>query len=138
MQLGMVMVVCCISPSGFSGKNYIFCIIIMLIQKRMSLAPKFLSSPNTWLSFYHRNRISGSHGRDGLFIKNNIQFKPLLQLHCDVFEALWVWLRLARLLHGLPCVVVGTIYHPPCTNDCAILDYLSTSLITVKSLYAVR
>jgi hypothetical protein len=39
------------------------------------------------------------------------------------------------LVHGTPCIIVGIIYHPPSSDDKVMLRYLTTTLISVESLY---
>jgi hypothetical protein len=50
-------------------------------------------------------------------------------------EVLWSHIRPTRLPPGTPCIIVGIIYHPPSSDDKVMLRYLTTTLISVKSLY---
>ena len=97
------------------------------------------SANDLHISNYHflaRNRNNGMlHGGVGIYVKNNIRFKSLPRLYTDVFEALWVWLRSLRLPRGIPCVIAGSFYHPQFIDDAAMLEYLSSSLTTIKGLY---
>jgi len=70
-----------------------------------------------------------------LYIKNCIKFKTLSDLNHPDFEALWTWLRPLRLPRGIPCLVVGTIYHPPSANDQNMLNHLSTTLTSIEGQY---
>ena len=63
-------------------------------------------------SFIYRDRTTDHHGGVGLYIKNSIKFKHLEKLSDPDIEALWAWLRPSRLPRGVPCIVVGVIYHP--------------------------
>ena len=70
------------------------------------------------------------------YIKNSINFKSLAHLQVNNIEVLWAWLRPKRL-RGVPCIIIGTIYHPPPPNadDNEMLTYLSTTLSTIESQY---
>ena len=46
-----------------------------------------------------------------------------------------MYTRPKRLPRGVPCVILGCVYHPPSANDNEILDYISESLIKVEGLY---
>lgn len=42
---------------------------------------------------------------------------------------------LSRLLRGVPCIIIRTIYHSPNADDNEMLTYLSTTLTTIESQY---
>ena len=86
-------------------------------------------------NFISKNRTTGSHGGVCLYIKNSIKFKSLADLQVYDIEVLWVWLRPRRLPCGIPCAIIGTIYHPPKADDKEMLAYLSTTLTTLEGLY---
>ncbi len=86
-------------------------------------------------SFISKNRTTGIHGGVGLYIKNSIKFRLLAHLQVNNMEVLWVWLRPKRLPRGVPCVIIGTIYHPPNADDSEMLDYLSTTLTIIEGQY---
>jgi hypothetical protein len=50
-------------------------------------------------------------------------------------EVLWSHIRPTKLPRGTPCIIVGIIYHPPSYADKVMLRYLTTTLISVESLY---
>ena len=50
-------------------------------------------------------------------------------------EVLWSQIRPTRLPRGTPCIIVGIIYHLPSSDDKVMLRYLTTTLISVESLY---
>ena len=86
--------------------------------------------------FMARNRNNGIlHGGVGLYVKHEVQYKTLDHLHNDDFEVLWVWLRPRRLPRGVPCLVVGSIYHPQFVDDKAMLEYLSFSLSIIEGFH---
>ncbi len=86
-------------------------------------------------NFISKNRTTGIHGGVGLYIKNSIKIRLLAHLQVNNMEVLWVWLRPKRLPRGVPCVIIGTIYHPPNADDSEMLDYLSTTLTIIEGQY---
>ena len=84
--------------------------------------------------FIARNRNNGMlHGGVGLYVKHGIQYKTISTT--AIFEVLWVWLRPRRLPRGVPCLVVGSIYHPQFVDDKAMLEYLSSSLSVIEGFH---
>ena len=77
----------------------------------------------------------GVHGGVCIYIRAEIKFRRLDELENNDFEVLWVYTRPKRLPRGVPCVILGCVYHPPSANDHEILDYISESLIKVEGLY---
>ncbi len=134
----------------------------LILTNTMSLAPKidevryFVTSKKpdlafiteTWLTdsidtcnltipeynIVCKNRTSGAHGGVCLYIKNSIHFTILDKLNSPEFEVLWVKIRPNRLPRGFPCIVTGTLYHPPSSDDKLILDYLVKSITAIESL----
>ena len=82
-----------------------------------------------------KNRASQLHGGVCIYIKNLIPYKRLSDLEDPEFEVLWSHIRPPRLPRGPYCIIVGTIYHPPRSNDSAMLDYLINTLISLEGLY---
>ena len=82
-----------------------------------------------------KNRASQLHGGVCIYIKNLIPYKRLSDLEDPEFEVLWSYIRPPRLPRGTSCIIVGTIYHPPRSDDSAMLDYLITTLISLEGLY---
>ena len=68
-------------------------------------------------------------------VKNSIPYKRLSDMEDPEIEVLWSYIRPSRLPRGTPCIIVGTVYHPPRSDDSAMLDYLTTTLISLESLY---
>ena len=152
-----------INKTVISNANDYFYVPKLLLTNTMSLAPKidevscFVTekSPDlaciteTWLNdrisdscldipgynFVHKNRSVGSHGGVGVYIRNTISYKPLNHLHHTDYEVLWVYFRPSRLPRGFSCLILGVVYHPPNANDDEMLQFLSTSLITIESTY---
>jgi hypothetical protein len=53
-------------------------------------------------------------------------------------EVLWTYIKPTRLPRGIPCVIVGTVYHthyPVGASDNAMLDYLASSLTVIEGRY---
>ena len=135
----------------------------LLLSNTMSLAPKIdeitlcisETKPDlacfteTWLhdgisidcinipgyNLIYKNRTSGIHGGVCTYIRNSIKFKTLNFLHHPDFEVLWVYVRPKRLPRGVPCIVIGTVYHPPSADDNSMIDHLSLSLTSMEGYY---
>ena len=114
--------------------------------------PDLISLTETWLndsiSEHHlnipgynlllKNRTSGVHGGVGLYIKNSIKFNALTDIYHPQLEVLWTYIKPTRLPRGIPCVIVGTVYHthyPVGASDNAMLDYLASSLTVIEGRY---
>ena len=135
----------------------------LLLSNTMSLAPKIdeitlcisemkpdlACFTETWLhdgistdcinisgyNLIYKNRTSGIHGGVCTYIRNSIKFKTLNFLHHPDFEVLWVYVRPKRLPRGVPCIVIGTVYHPPSADDNSMIDHLSLSLTSIEGYY---
>ena len=70
-----------------------------------------------------------------MFIKDMLKFTVLENLQEVDFEALWIKILPSRLLRGYNSNVVGTIYHPPRSNDQAMREYLIRCLLYIESHY---
>ena len=65
-------------------------------------------------------------------------FKALTDLFHQEFEVLWTYIRPARLPRGIPCVIIGTVYHthyPEGASDKTMLEYLTSTLTTIEARY---
>ncbi len=79
---------------------------------------------------------SPNHTEACLYVKSAIPCKRLPELEEPEMEVLWFNIRPARLPRGTPCIIVGIIYlYPPSSDDKVMLRYLTTTLISVESLY---
>ena len=83
----------------------------------------------------YKNRTSGIHGGVCTYIRNSIKFKTLNFLHHPDFEVLWVYVRPKRHPRGVPCTVIGTVYHSPSADDNSMIDHLSLSLTSIEGYY---
>ncbi len=134
----------------------------LLLSNTMSLAPKIdeiilcvterkpdlACSTETWLhdaisedcinipgyNLIYKNRTSGVHGGVCTYIRNSIKFKTLNHLHHPDFEVLWAHIKPKRLPRGIPCIVIGTVYHPPSGDDNSMIDYLSLTLTSIEDI----
>ena len=70
-----------------------------------------------------------------MYIKDSIQYSLLDDLNDFSFEVLWAKIRPARLPRGISNVIVGTVYHPPSSNNPAKLNYLMNCLSSIESRY---
>ena len=132
-----------------------------LLSNVMSLVPKidevveviqcthydFICFVETWLqphihdnvvalggyNIVRRDRINKLHGGVCIYIKDSIHYTAINELADTSFEAIWVHLHLRRLPRGFSNLVVGVVYHPPRSDDVAMLDYLSNCLSYIES-----
>jgi hypothetical protein len=135
----------------------------LMLTNVMSLAPKidevslFLLNKNpdvvfiteTWLTnaidkshinipeynVVCKNRSSGSHGGVCLYLRNSISYEILDHFHNAETEVLWVKIRPTRLPRGFPCIITGTLYHPPSSDNNVMLEYLAKSLTDIEGHY---
>lgn len=64
-----------------------------------------------------RDRVTGNHGGICMYVRDSIRYDDLSDLMDENFEVLWVTIRPKRLPRGVPSIIVGTVYHPPCATD---------------------
>ena len=83
----------------------------------------------------HRDRKYGQYGGVCIYIRDSIQFSLLDDLFEPSFEVIWVKIRPDRLPRGFSNVIVGTVYHPPSSNNSAMLNYLWNCLSLIESKY---
>ena len=86
--------------------------------------------------FVYKNRNLACHGGVGVYIRNTMFYKRLDHLQHSDYEVLWVYIRPNRLPRGSSCLVLGVVYHPPDAADDEMLQFQSTSLITIESTYS--
>ena len=60
-----------------------------------------------------KDRTFTSHGGVCIYIREEFQCFQLDALESDNVEVLYIKIRPRRLPRGIPCIVVGTIYHAP-------------------------
>ncbi len=85
-----------------------------------------------------KDHLIGKHGGVCLYIKDikeSIPFEILSQYHNDQFEVLWVKARPYKLARGLSYIIIGSIYHPPSSNDRNMNDFLTEQLSLIESAY---
>ncbi len=81
------------------------------------------------------DRTNGQHGGICMYVKNSIQCNILQDLLDSNFEIVWVYIRPNRLPRGIPCIIIGTLYHPPSANNQEILDHLLKCLSIIESRF---
>ena len=86
-------------------------------------------------SLVRRDRISRIGGGVCAYIKDQIPFKILTDLHEDSFESLWLYLRPNKLFRGFSCLIICVVYHPPSNDNCALIDHLTSKLDAALVLY---
>ena len=82
-----------------------------------------------------RDRIVRQHGGVCIYIRDSIQYSLLDKLMDASFEVLWIKVRPSRLPRGFSSIIVGTVYHPPGSDNSAMLNYSMNSLSSVESQY---
>lgn len=135
----------------------------LLLSNVMSLVPKideirafiinetidFIFVTETWLKesigdnqiqlpgykVTRRDRSTGSHGGVCLYSRDTIIIKVLHQFDNTDLEVLWVHTRPRRLPRGVPCIVTGTVYHPPGANNNTMIEHLTNSLIEIEGQF---
>lgn len=135
----------------------------LLLSNVMSLVPKideiraftmeetfdFLFFTETWLKksigdnqiqlpgykVTRRDRSTGLHGGVCLYSKESTKIKVLDQFDETDLEVLWVHTRPRRLPRGIPCIVTGTVYHPPGANNNIMTEHLANSLIEIEGQF---
>ena len=71
-----------------------------------------------------------------MYIEDAIDFERLDEIIYDLFEVLWINMRMSRLPRGFSNLVIGTVYHPPSADAPAMLDYLSSCLSALESRFS--
>ena len=65
-------------------------------------------------------------------IKNSLQYSILDDLTDPLFEVVWIKIRPNRL-RGFSDIIVGNVYHPPCSDNAAMLNYLMNCMSSIES-----
>ena len=86
-------------------------------------------------SLIRRDRNYRSGGGVCAYIKSQIPFKILTCLQDVRFETLWLYLRPHKLFRGFSCLVVCIVYHPPSSDNNALVEHLTTKLDVALSMY---
>jgi hypothetical protein len=125
-------------PTSKSSKNFVPSLMltnVMLLAPKIDDVRSFVLDLNldlaciteTWLrgsitdnvihipgyKVIRKDRIRTSHGGDCVFIREEITCSRLHAFESSNQEVLWLKIRPKRLPRGVPCIVLGTIYHPP-------------------------
>ena len=79
------------------------------------------------------DRQTSVHGGVCTYIKNSLQYSILDDLTDPLFEVLWIKIRPNRLPRGFSNIIVGNVYHPPCSDNAAMLNYLMNCMSSIES-----
>ena len=94
------------------------------------------------ISGYSLLRHDRSDGRRGggvcVFVKDMLPFIHLKEIESHEYESLWLLLKHHRLPRGLNSIVLGIVYHPPGSDDKALLAHLTESIDSVLPLIPVQ
>ena len=82
---------------------------------------------------YRKDRNGWLHGGVCTYVRDGIRTTILNDLHRPTFEVLWIKLRPKRLPRGIPSIIVGTIYHPPSSDNQAMINYLIETLTSIEA-----
>ena len=86
-------------------------------------------------SLIRRDRNYRSGGGVCAYIKSQIPFKILTCLQDVRFETLWLYLRPHKLFRCFSCLVVCIVYHPPSSDNNALIEHLTTKLDVAFSMH---
>ena len=64
-----------------------------------------------------------------------MQCNILSDLQNDDHEVLWIDVKPRRLPQNFSNIVMGMVYHPPCTKDNTMKEYLLSSLESLESKF---
>ncbi len=81
----------------------------------------------------NRNRCRG--GGVLSYIHESIPHKKIEDLLSEEVETLWIRLNPPRLPRGYNPIVIGSIYHPPKSDDWTMLNHIMQSLDWIKTKY---
>ena len=79
-------------------------------------------------SLIRRDRKSRSGGEVCAYIESQIPSKILTCFQDVRFETLWLYLRPHKLFRDFSCLVVCVVYHPPSSDNNALIEHLTTKL----------
>ena len=115
----------------------------------MEESPDFIFITETWLkedicnnkiqlpcyNVTRRDRRNGLHGGVCLFSRESIKIEVINQYDDTNQEVLWVLTRPSRHPRGIPCIITGTVYHPPSANNNSMIEHLSNSLTEIEGQF---
>ena len=78
-----------------------------------------------------KDRKHTIHGGVCIYVNNQIKTGILYELDNIQFEVLWIKLSPKRLPRGISSIIIGTIYHPPASDDQSMIEYLTNCLTTL-------
>ena len=86
-------------------------------------------------SLVRRDRLTRIGSGVCAYINEHIPFKILTDFHDEKFESLWLYLKPKKLFRGVSCLVLCVIYHPPSSDNNALIKHLTFKLDIALSLY---
>ena len=82
------------------------------------------------------DRVERTHGGVCVYVQNQIKVEILSNLISPSFEVLWLKLRTRKLPRGISSIVLAAIYHPPGTDNLAMIDYLIDCLTRAEAMHS--
>jgi hypothetical protein len=82
-----------------------------------------------------RNRQSKKGGGIIGYVHASVPHEEIKQLRCETLETLWIRLNPLRMPRQFNPLVIGCVYHPPKSDDQAMIDHILESLDYVKGKY---
>ncbi len=80
-------------------------------------------------SIFRRDRRDGRRGEGVcVYINHRMPVVHLKELSHPQVESLWLLIKPSRLPRGINSIILAAIYHPPKSDDRALLSYLIESL----------
>ena len=83
-----------------------------------------------------KDRVERTHGGVCVYVQNQIKVEILSNLISPTFEVLWLKLRQRKLPRGISSIVLAAIYHPPGSDNLAMIDYLIDCLTRAEAMHS--
>ena len=83
-----------------------------------------------------KDRVERTHGGVCVYVQNQIKVEILSNLISPSFEVLWLKLRPRKLPRGISSIVLAAIYHPPGSDNLAMIDYLIDCLTRAEAMHS--
>ena len=83
-----------------------------------------------------KDRVERTHGGVCVYVQNQIKVEILSNLISPSFEVLWLKLRPRKLPGGISSIVLAAIYHPPGSDNLAMIDYLIDCLTRAEAMHS--
>ena len=83
-----------------------------------------------------KDRVERTHGGVCVYVQNQIKVEILSNFISPSFEVLWLKLRPRKLPRGISSIVLAAIYHPPGSDNLAMIDYLIDCLTRAEAMHS--